>query len=792
MQVDEFLRTVVTTPEGFFCLAHRQESGWQEQFFQWPGELDKIVGEAQRLRESGDVYFSAHLFSEPRSLKANVLPTRTIQADLDYADTGAISVLPSILTETSPDRHQGFWITQTALNIADLEQVSRRIAYGVPDCDKTGWPAGKKVRLPHTYNYKYDTPHLVDVVGVSLRDLRLDMFNNFPELKVSKEQAEKDVDWVDNEQLPLPVDTLDLLTELKPLIPARVYSQYTKPAKDRSAALWAFTTEVLRAGCSREQAFWLARTNANNKFVDRPGADRDLRKDVLRAEQHIGNRQADVKSIIMDLRYKGNRHLAERLQLISQVVLNMMREQGEFVHCRGGGIYYLRRETGRPVYVTLHGEWLSSYLDTVFGLNGSEAVTKYVIHTMAAYCKTLPQSNDLQVLSFYDKFSKKLLIHTGGRDVLHVSADSITAQANGYGGIVFQWNPNLESIALEAPLDTPWHEFMYAGQLDNLINLTREEGLALLRVWTLFLLFRRMASTRPILALIGQPGSGKTTTAHKIYRLIYGPYKSVGDITNQDDFDLNTANLPLVAYDNLDTWVSWLPNRLAAGTSDTDIEKRKLYTDGDIITRKRQALLLLTAHNPRFTREDVVDRMVMLTFSRYERHGNENAILDSVTANRGRIWASIVQDVQSILATPMPTLGDCPQFRIEDFSYLGVWFARAHSVEMEASFRRAINKIAGNQRSFNLEQDQMLVDALVKMVTRHADDDFVDVETIHTRLLMYVKDAQVFKTTFKMPMHIGRKLWVMQNSLKEIFNIEWQYAANGVGKLWRIRTKETA
>lgn len=682
----------------------------------------------------------------------------------------------------------------------------------------------------------------------------------------------------------------------------------------------------------------------------------------------------------------------------------------------------------------------------------------------------MTESADLIALSYYDKLSRTLLVHTGGRDVMYVSADRIETHPNGHGGTVFQWNTQTESIILDKPLDTPWHEFMFAGQLGNLTNLTTDEGVAILRAWTLFLLFRNMATNRPIMALVGQPGclsgdtqvairrgehsertytlrelhrrfyaegyhgwagyrsqgietrifsskdgviarraiaavhssgrkftytvtvdglepfratldhlfmtptgykrlgdlytgtdkvvvmggnlestgrntatraivtaayhpharlkfvdqggrvygpymsilraravydaanngmslaayllavndatraaqliyvgadvhfhhkdrdptndvpenviamskldhdrlhgcdnvrnlgaysgqfgtepatllsvepygeedtydiemadssapnfvvngvvvhnSGKTTSAKKIYRLIYGPYKSISEISDQDDFDLNTSNFPLVAYDNLDTWVSWLPNRLAAGTSNTDIVTRKLYTDGDVIIRTRQAVLLLTAHNPKFTREDVIDRMVMLIFARFDKHGSESAILDSVTTNRGRIWASILRDVQAVLATPMPALGDCPQFRIEDFSYLGVWFSRAYGPDMEASFRRAINKIAGNQRSLVLEQDQTLVDAMHMMVAKYPDDEYVSTEVVHTRLLAYIKDVPMFLRAFRLPLHLGRKLWVSQNSLKDVFDIEWKYADNGLNKLWRIKAKE--
>src|SRR5512138_871884 len=197
MKPGEFLNAVVTSRAGYFLLCSRDvDVGWKEHWYDWPLDLGQILADAQAHADAQrDVYFTAHLFAEKRSSKNSVLPTRTIQADLDAAEVMAMPVVPSVIVCTSPGRHQGYWILNETLSAGDVEDLARRIAYGTRDCDRTGWPAGHRMRLPGTMNWKYTTPASVEVVGQSIKAVDPEAFHTFPPLEVPMAAAEEDTAW---------------------------------------------------------------------------------------------------------------------------------------------------------------------------------------------------------------------------------------------------------------------------------------------------------------------------------------------------------------------------------------------------------------------------------------------------------------------------------------------------------------------------------------------------------------------------------------------------------------------
>lgn len=791
----EFLKTVITCPEGgYFCLAVSNGAGWLEEWHHWPEDLDKIVERAEAQAAHANVYFSSYLFRAPQSIKENVLPTRTIQADLDNAELIHLPKKPNVLVETSPGRHQGYWILDEVLPSEAHEEISRKVTYSIPLCDRSGWPLGRKVRIPNTLNHKYlDGPKSVRVISRHDDTYSPDTFEALPEVPHYLVEHFDD-NFIENPE-EVSDHPLEILETIKDNIPVKVYVQFAQRQEDRSEALWALLCWGFKSGLDRKQVFTLAKGSANNKFADlKHRGEQDLAKDVLRAEHTVRSNYQDPRLLVYNV-FKSSLPALDKKRNISAIVLDEMKKQGEFLHTYGGLGWYIRRDVGRPISITVASEQLQALLDVQFGLNATEPETRYCVHALRAYVYTLPETAIQSALSYYDSSQRHLLLHTGRREVLRITANNIEHIVDGAYNVVFPWMQSAEAFTPNLRADVDWGSEVFGDgergfgtSVANVSNLTPPQATALLRVWLLFLLFRNAANTRPILASFGQPGSGKTTLFKKVYGLLYGRRKSISAVTTVDDFDHATASDPLLVLDNVDTWEKWLPDRLALSAGTSDVVRRKLYTDIDTITLRRQAVVGVTAHNPKFGREDVADRFLLFSFERFGKFVSEEAILSDIDKKRNAIWGAIVKDIQRVLNTPLPTSG-IPQFRIEDFAKYGLWIARA--IGVEADFKASIEDVKDSQTSFSLEEEGLLVASVIKYTQRanKEPDKYYTAAQIWSMLESCSDDPKSFGVLYKNSVLLSKKLSTLQASLKKIVDIDMGVNDTG-GRVWRIKKKE--
>lgn len=813
LDLADFLRTVVTTGSGWFCLSHARHDEsddnrmtWREEWFGWPDDIDAIVRRSRQLSDGYNVYFSPHLFSERSSVKSLVLPTRTVAADLDEANVLTLKMKPTVLIETSTDRHQGYWLVSENEDLGRLESLSKRLTYSIPRCDRTGWFLGKKLRLPTTFNYKYTTgPQYVRIVESSSRLYSVGELDMLPQLSQSAPQiteGEDEFGWVEKAiALNDSVGPQELLATLRGRLPARIVAQYNMLSADRSQALWALMTAAFRAGLKREQVFHLARYSANNKFSDnRYGGTRNLAKDVMRAEAATSMKVADASARVAEARRLPGSP-TERKAYIANLVREHLLQIGTFTSCNDGTAWYIRTDIGRPILVTSRSESLRNMVDVLFGINATENESSFVCSNLVAYCSEQPPIGKVASLSYYDVETESVLVHTGRRDVLRITAKGIDTVSNGYQGIIFPWAPSTEVVEpVFRALDKPWSDELFDGCVDNILSLTPRQAKTLLHVWLLTLILRNGIVARPILALFGQPGSGKSTLFRRIYALIYGRHRSLNAVTNPDDFDFAVATDPLVVLDNVDTPEKWLPDRLALSAASSELVKRKLYTDSETITLSRQAMLGITAHNPKFGREDVMDRLLLLNFERLNNFQPETEIIQRITDMRPALWGAIVRDIQRVLQTTPPKEG-FPQFRVEDFARFGHWIATATGVVED--FHTAITMIRIDQRSFSLEEESMLIDSILVLIEK--DKDKIASGEIETKeypwrspgqlwslLESYSRDPNAFAKLYTNSASLSKKLWSLQDSLREIVDVQWSNGKQRGSRLWRFSPREVS
>jgi hypothetical protein len=204
-------------------------------------------------------------------------------------------------------------------------------------------------------------------------------------------------------------------------------------------------------------------------------------------------------------------------------------------------------------------------------------------------------------------------------------------------------------------------------------------------------------------------------------------------------------------------------------------------------------MICLTAHNPRFTREDVVDRLIILQLRRRTVHLEETRILADVTRVRNALWSDMIADAQQVLGTSMPTDEEVPAFRIADFAKYGLWFSQAHSKEMAANFSAAIARMVGNQQGLNLESDQVLVATIQKWLRIRAskgiEPGMLTATNLWNELHIIANDPNIFQRMYHNPQFLSRKLMNLKPSLDSVMIAETVFDIKDRIRKWHFELR---
>ncbi|HET7641295.1 MAG TPA: hypothetical protein VFK47_21475, partial [Ktedonobacteraceae bacterium] len=167
----------------------------------------------------------------------------------------------------------------------------------------------------------------------------------------------------------------------------------------------------------------------------------------------------------------------------------------------------------------------------------------------------------------------------------------------------------------------------------------------------------------------------------------------------------------------------------------------------------------------------------------------EGDILDSITEARNRLWGGIVRDCQAVLATPQPMYGDVPQFRVEDFARNGYWIANALGIEKQ--FTAAIRAISHDSRALNLNEDQILVEAIHEYAIRgKGHNELKMAGWLWQEFQVCSKDPLALRKLYRSPVYLGKKLLTLADSLKEVFEVEDDFDRKTGQRLWRFNIKD--
>jgi hypothetical protein len=173
VKTSEFFHSVLGGNSGYLKIAggQKQKKVWHLRLLKYPDELEQIETQISQWVEQGlNTYFSPHLFNRREAKEQFALPSNILCADLDTCPPGSLGrygePLPNIIIRTSRGRYQALWLLDENLEPNKLKALSKRLTMAYVDlgCDKSGYDIGQLLRIPGTFNFKYEKPQEVKVV----------------------------------------------------------------------------------------------------------------------------------------------------------------------------------------------------------------------------------------------------------------------------------------------------------------------------------------------------------------------------------------------------------------------------------------------------------------------------------------------------------------------------------------------------------------------------------------------------------------------------------------------------
>src|SRR5690606_25002733 len=248
-------------------------------------------------------------------------------------------------------------------------------------------------------------------------------------------------------------------------------------------------------------------------------------------------------------------------------------------------IYWLNNET--KDLLRFDGIHWSRFTHNEFGLNPIESFGRQVGESVKLYAYDEAESVKVRRRSYWD--TERWWLNLGGPEVyvLNGNPDERKLAWNGDNKILFMnmtdrmHLPNIFESDVE-PI-SPW-PFLVGGlnfAPSDEVQATAVQQQEMLKAWFLMTLFAEEMPTRPLLTFLALSGSGKTSAARNILRLLEGPYEDVISV-EPDKPDALRASLEahkFVVLDNLEkTKALWLTDTLNRAATGAVLELRELHT----------------------------------------------------------------------------------------------------------------------------------------------------------------------------------------------------------------------
>lgn len=159
------------------------------------------------------------------------------------------------------------------------------------------------------------------------------------------------------------------------------------------------------------------------------------------------------------------------------------------------------------------------------------------------------------------------------------------------------------------------------GSLDDLwkfVNVADGRDRRLVAAWLDAALIHDIP--RPVLALVGDQGSAKTTTARMLTALVDPSNAALVKAKDESELIQVLAHHYLAVFDNMSSLSEALSDILSRAVTGEGFTKRQLYTDSDDVVFSYRRLVVVTGIGLVISKPDLLDRSIIVSIERIPEH----------------------------------------------------------------------------------------------------------------------------------------------------------------------------
>jgi hypothetical protein len=312
------------------------------------------------------------------------------------------------------------------------------------------------------------------------------------------------------------------------------------------------------------------------------------------------------------------------------------------------------------------------------------------------------------------------------------------------------------------------------AETEKNINATEQKILLVIYFYSLF--FESLMSEKPIICFVGLKDSGKSTIGSLIGKTLFGEkYQCRHCPDNTRDLNTIIGENYYMLFDNVDHFVkSEIIDALCIAATGGTIEKRKLYTDREIVKIRPHVFLGITTRAAKFKRDDLISRLILFNNEKIANRIQKEKFYRDIEENRDRIMAEVLVNLNSIIELLKRQKHWSPRcsFRVADWETFG----RKVCVGLPWGlyFKHIMEVMNVEKDKFALEDDLLYVLLEDRVINREEEIECLSASALYALLQEDAEKMKIknFSNKYKSPISLGKRISNVQDELRRVFELE--------------------